>query len=160
MGVINQYKAIYPLENSFESEIKYINATSMEKAIQMISTEIGFEPKIISRQIDNILTEETKTTTISFEIKSYYKSNDGKIEISKCVAYPTSLNNCVRGSTVYMQSPNTYDFIEDNINVRYTFLKWVYENIEYMDNPQIFTLPLDETITNVTIQAIYEKTII
>lgn len=160
MGIINQYKAIYPLKNSFESEIRYINATSMEKAVQMISTEIGFEPKIISRQIDNILTEENKTTTISFEIKSYYKSNDEEIEIPKCVAYPASLSNCIRGSTVYMQSPNTYDFIENGINVRYTFLKWVYENIEYTDNPQIFTLPLDETITNVIIQAIYEKTII
>ena len=160
MAIINQYKAIYPIENSFETETLYINATSMEKAVQLISTEKGSEPKIISKQIDNILTESTSETAISFEIKSYYISDDEEIEIPNCIAYPTSLNNCTRGSTVYMQSPEYYEFVENEINVKYTFLKWVYNDIEYSENPQIFTLPLDESINLVTIKAIYEREII
>lgn len=40
MAIINQYKAIYPIINSrFENEDVYINATSMEKAVNMITSK-------------------------------------------------------------------------------------------------------------------------
>lgn len=73
MAIINQYKAIYPITNSrFENEDVYINTTSMEKAVNMITTEKGSEPMMISKIHDNVLTEPTEETTVAFEIKSYY----------------------------------------------------------------------------------------
>ena len=65
MAIINQYKAIYPIVNSrFENEDIYINATSMEKAVNMITTEKGSEPIMISKIHDNVLTEPTEETRL------------------------------------------------------------------------------------------------
>lgn len=157
MAVVNQYKAIYPIENSFENEIIYINATSMEKAIEMLKTEKAIEPKLISLQHENILTEFTEETFVNFEIKSYYNDGIDDVEIPQCTAYPTILTNCKRGDTLYMQAPN-YSFIENGIEVTYTFDKWMYEETEYTENPQIITIPLDESVTIMTVKAIYSKT--
>lgn len=159
MAIINQYKAIYPVENSrFENENVYINATSMEKAVNMITIEKGTEPKIISKIYENVLTEPTEETTVNFKITSYYIDFDTEeeIEIDECVAYPTELNSVVRGSTIYMQTPN-YTFTEDE-TIFYSFSKWIYNDIEYTNNPQIITVPLDESITEINVKAIYTKT--
>ena len=165
MAIINQYKAVYPLENTrFENEDVYINATSMEKAVSMITTEKGSEPIMISKIHDNVLTEPTEETTVAFEIKSYYidEESSEEIEVPNCVAYPTSVPSCTRGSTLYMQTPN-YSFKEEiegeEVTVSYIFEKWVYDEIEYTSNPQIFTIPLDEEISSVSIKAIYIRII-
>ena len=165
MAIINQYKAVYPLENTrFENEDVYINATSMEKAVNMITTEKGTEPILISKIHDNVLTEPTEETTVAFEIKSYYIDSETseEIEVPNCVAYPTSLPSCSRGSTLYMQTPN-YTFTEEvegqEVTVMYTFDKWLYNETEYTNNPQIFTIPLDESIQSVTVKSIYIRTI-
>ena len=165
MAIINQYKAIYPITNSrFENEDVYINATSMKKAVNMITTEKGSEPMMISKIHDNVLTEHTEETTVVFEIKSYYidDASGEEIEVPNCVAYPTSVPSCTRGSTLYMQTPN-YSFTEEvegeEVTVNYTFEKWVYDEIEYTNNPQIFTIPLNEEISSVSIKAIYTRTI-
>ena len=164
MSVINQYKAVYPIENTrFENEDVYINATSMEKAVNLISTERGAEPIIISKVRDNVLTEPTEETTVEFEIKSYYIDEESgeEIEVPNCIAYPTSIPNCTRGSTLYMQTPN-YSFVEEiegeGVTVNYAFEKWIYGEIEYANNPQIFTIPLDEEISSVSVKAIYTRT--
>ena len=165
MAIINQYKAVYPLENTrFENEDVFINATSMENAVKMITTEKGTEPILISKIHDNVLTEPTEATTVAFEIKSYYIDDVSgeEVVVDKCVAYPTSVPSCTRGSTLYMQTPN-YTFTEEvegqEVTVNYTFDKWLYNETEYTNNPQIFTIPLDEYIQSVTIKAIYTRTI-
>lgn len=165
MAIINQYKAIYPIINSrFENETYYINATSMEKAVDLIATAIGTDPIMISKIHDNVLTEPTEETTVAFEIKSYYINEESgeEIEVPNCIAYPTSVPSCTRGSTLYMQTPN-YSFKEEidgeEVTVNYIFEKWVYDEIEYTNNPQIFTIPLNEEITSVSIKAIYTRTI-
>ena len=165
MAIINQYKAIYPIANSrFENETYYINATSMEKAVDLIATAIGTDPIMISKIHDNVLTEPTEETTVTFEIKSYYIDEESgeEIEVPNCIAYPTSVPSCTRGSTLYMQTPN-YSFKEEidgeEVTVNYTFEKWVYGEIEYTNNPQIFTIPLNEEITSVSVKAIYTRTI-
>ena len=165
MAIINQYKAIYPIINSrFENEDVYINATSMEKAVNMITTEKGSEPIMISKIHDNVLTEPTEETTVAFEIKSYYIDEESgeEIEVPNCIAYPTSVPSCTRGSTLYMQTPN-YSFIEiveeEEITVNYTFKKWIYNETEYTSNPQIFTIPLDEEVSSVSVKAIYTRSV-
>ena len=164
MAIINQYKAIYPIVNSrFENEDVYINATSMEKAVNMITTEKGSEPIMISKIHDNVLTEPTEASTVAFEIKSYYIDEEsGEVEVPNCVAYPTSVPSCTRGTTLYMQSPN-YSFTEEvedeEVTVNYTFEKWVYGQTEYTNNPQIFTIPLNENISSVSIKAIYTRSV-
>ena len=165
MAIINQYKAIYPIINSrFENEDVYINATSMEKAVNMITTEKGSEPIMISKIHDNGLTEPTEETTVAFEIKSYYINEESgeEIEVPNCIAHPTSVPSCTRGSTLYMQTPN-YSFTEiveeEEITVNYNFKKWIYNETEYTSNPQIFTIPLDEEISSVSIKAIYVRTV-
>ena len=68
MAIVNQYKAVYPVKNTrFENEEIYINSTSMEKAVNMITTEKGTEPKIISKIHENVLTEPTSETTVDFD---------------------------------------------------------------------------------------------
>lgn len=165
MAIINQYKAIYPIINSrFENETYYINATSMEKAVDLIATAIGTDPIMISKIHDNVLTEPTEETTVAFEIKSYYINEESgeEIEVPNCIAYPTSVPSCTRGSTLYMQTPN-YSFKEEidgeEVTVNYTFEKWVYGEIEYTNNPQIFTIPLNEEVSSVSVKAIYTRTI-
>lgn len=165
MAIINQYKAIYPIANSrFENETYYINATSMEKAVDLIATAIGTDPIMISKIHDNVLTEPTEETTVAFEIKSYYIDEESgeEIEVPNCIAYPTSVPSCTRGSTLYMQTPN-YSFKEEidgeEVTVNYTFEKWVYGEIEYTNNPQIFTIPLNEEVSSVSVKAIYTRTI-
>lgn len=169
MAIINQYRAIYPVEKTyFETSETYVNATSMEKAVSMLNSQYGSEPIIISKIRDNVLTENPETY-VNFEIKSYYFDEDTQqeIEIPNCIAYPTSIPNAVRGNTVYLSAPN-YTFnelIEDDdeliedeeISVTYTFEKWIYDNEEFTDNPYVFTIPLDEEITEITIKAIYIK---
>lgn len=159
MAIINQYKAIYPITNSkFENEDVYINATSMEKAVNMITTEKGSEPKIISLTNENILTEVTEETTVDFTITSYYLDDDeNEVEVSDCIAYPTSLNDVTRGSTIYMQTPS-YTLTEDDTEVTYTFSKWVYDETEYTSNPQVITIPLDESVTTMAVKCIYTRT--
>lgn len=163
MAIINQYRAIYPVEKTyFETSETYINATSMEKAVSMLHTQYGSEPITISKIRDDVLTEITSETSVNFEIKSYYFDEDTQqeIEIPNCIAYPTSIPNAVRGNTVYLSAPN-YTFnelIEDEeISITYTFEKWIYDNEEFTDNPYVFTIPLDEGITEITIKAIYIK---
>ena len=165
MAIINQYKAIYPIVNSrFENEDVYINATSMEKAVNMITTEKGSEPIMISKIHDNVLTESTQETTVAFEIKSYYVDEESseEVEVPNCVGYPTSVPSCTRGSTLYMQTPN-YSFTEiveeEEITVNYNFKKWIYNETEYTSNPQIFTIPLDEEVSSVSLKAIYARTV-
>ena len=165
MAIINQYKAIYPIINSrFENETYYINATSMEKAVDLIATAIGTDPIMISKIHDNVLTEPTEETTVAFEIKSYYINEESseEIEVPNCIAYPTSVPSCTRGSTLYMQTPN-YSFKEEiegeEVTVNYTFEKWIYNETEYTSNPQIFTIPLDEEISSVSIKAIYTRSV-
>ena len=71
MAIINQYKVTYPSTvNNFESDSFYINATSMEKAVEMSTLEHGLEPTICTRIHDNVLTEVTSATTVNFQIKS------------------------------------------------------------------------------------------
>ena len=61
MAIVNQYKAVYNIENTpFEHENIYINATSMEKAVAMITTEKNEEPIIMSKTQENVLTEPTE----------------------------------------------------------------------------------------------------
>ena len=165
MAIINQYKAIYPIINSrFENEDVYINATSMEKAVNMITTEKGSEPIMISKIHDNVLTESTQETTVAFEIKSYYVDEESseEVEVPNCVGYPTSVPSCTRGSTLYMQTPN-YSFKEEidgkEVTVNYIFEKWIYNEIEYTNNPQIFTIPLNEEISLVSVKAIYTRSV-
>lgn len=165
MAIVNQYKAVYPIENTkFENEDIFINATSMEKAVNMITTEKGSEPILISKIHDNVLTEATEETTVSFEIKSYYidETSGEETEVSKCIAYPTSIPNATRGNTIYLSAPN-YSFTEEiegeEVTVNYTFKKWLYGEIEYTNNPQIFTIPLDEEISSVGIKAIYTRSV-
>lgn len=165
MAIINQYKAIYPIINSrFENETYYINATSMEKAVDLIATAIGTDPIMISKIHDNVLTEPTEETTVAFEIKSYYINEESgeEIEVPNCIAYPTSVPSCTRGSTLYMQTPN-YSFKEEidgeEVTVNYTFEKWVYGEIEYTNNPQIFTIPLNEEVSSVSVKAIYTRSV-
>lgn len=61
-----------------------------------------------------------------------------------------------------MQTPN-YSFTEEiegeEVTVNYTFEKWLYGEIEYTNNPQIFTIPLDEEISSVNIKAIYIRNV-
>ena len=97
-------------------------------------------------------------------VNSYYidEESSEEIEVPNCVAYPTSVPSCTRGSTLYMQTPN-YSFKEEiegeEVTVNYTFEKWVYDEIEYINNPQIFTIPLDEKVSSVSIKAIYTRTV-
>ena len=163
MAVINQYKATYPSTvNNFESDSHYINATSMEKAVEMATLQYGKEPTICTKIRENVLTEVTSSTTVNFQIKSYYIDEDTQqeIEVSKCVAYPTSIPNATRGNTVYLSSPN-YTFTEmineDEITITYTFEKWVIVNEEFTDNPHEYVIPLDESVTDIIIKAIYTK---
>ena len=136
----------------------------MEKAVNMITTENGSEPIMISKIHDNVLTEPTEETTVAFEIKSYYINEESgeEIEVPNCIAYPTSVPSCTRGSTLYMQTPN-YSFKEEiegeEVTVNYIFEKWVYDEIEYINNPQIFTIPLDEKVSSVSVKAIYVKSV-
>ena len=165
MAILNQYKAVYPIENTrYENEDVYVNATSMEKAVNMITLEKGKEPKMISKVYNNILTESTEETTVSFEIKSYYIDEESgeEIEIPQCVAYPTFIENCKRGDTLYMSCPNytfTEEIDEEEVTVNYTFDKWIYDLEEYPLNPQIFTIPLNEAISSITVKAIFTKTV-
>ena len=155
MSVINQYQITYPSEkNNFESDIFQINATSMEKAVEMAKLQYGKEPVICTKIHDNVLTEITSPTTVNFQIKSYYIENEQEIEIPNCVAYPTNIENAIRGSTVYLSSPD-YQFYEDDVLIMYTFDKWIYNNETLSDN--VFIIPLDESITEITLKAIYEK---
>ena len=159
MAEINQYKVTYPITiNNFESNSYYINATSMEKAVEMSNLEHGSEPTICARVHDNVLTEVTSATTVNFQIKSYYIDEDTQeeIEVPNCVAYPTSIPTAPRGNTVYLSAPN-YQFEEDDILRTYTFEKWVYNTDEFTDNPHEFVIPLDESVTNVVIKAIYNR---
>lgn len=159
MPIINQYKVTYPSTvNNFESNSYYINATSMKKAVEMSNLEHGSEPTICTRVHDNILTEVTSVTTVNFQIKSYYIDEDTQeeIEVPNCVAYPTSIPTAPRGNTVYLSAPN-YQFEEDDILRTYTFEKWVYNTDEFTDNPHEFVIPLDESVTNVVIKAIYNR---
>jgi len=165
MAIINQYKATYPSKvNNFESDNFYINATSMETAVKMANLQYGEEPTICTKIRDNVLTEVTSATTVNFQIKSYYIDEESgeEIEVPNCIAYPTSISACTRGSTLYMQTPN-YSFTEEvegeEVTVNYIFEKWIYDEIEYTNNPQIFTIPLDEEITSVSIKAIYTRTV-
>lgn len=164
MAILNEYKTTYPnTSNNFETDSFYINATSMEKAVQMATLQYGSEPTICTKIRNNVLTEITSETTVDFQIKSYYiDESSEEIEIPNCVAYPTSVPNCARGSTLYMQTPN-YSFAEEiegkEVTVNYTFEKWVYGQTEYTNNPQIFTIPLDEEITSVSIKAIYTRSV-
>lgn len=162
MAIINQYKATYPIANtSFQTNEVYVNATSMEKAVSLLNLRYENEPNIISKLRDNVLTEVTSETTVNFQIKSYYIDEDTQeeIEIPECVAYPTIISNAVRGNTVYMSAPN-YQFTEivnEEITRTYTFEKWIYDNEEYTNNPQEFVIPLDESVTTVTMKAIYTR---
>ena len=134
----------------------------MEKAVDLIATAIGTDPIMISKIHDNVLTEPTEETTVAFEIKSYYidKESGEEIEVPNCIAYPTSVPSCTRGSTLYMQTPN-YSFTEiveeGEITVNYTFKKWIYNETEYTNNPQIFTIPLNEEVNSVSVKAIYVR---
>lgn len=136
----------------------------MEKAVDLIATAIGTDPIMISKIHDNVLTEPTEETTVAFEIKSYYIDEESgeEIEVPNCIAYPTSVPSCTRGSTLYMQTPN-YSFTEiveeGEITVNYNFKKWIYNETEYTNNPQIFTIPLNEEISSVSIKAIYVRSV-
>lgn len=159
MAVINQYKGTYPSTvNNFESDYYFVNATSMEKAVNMLTTQYGKEPTIIAKLQDNVLTEVTSETNVNFQIKSYYIDEDTQqeIEVSKCIAYPTSIPNATRGNIVYLSAPN-YTFIENEISVTYTFEKWIINDEEFTDNPHEYVIPLDESVTDIIIKAIYTK---
>ena len=73
MAIVNEYKGRYPSEvNNFETDSFYVNATSMEKAVSMLTLEHGKEPTICTKIRDNVLTEITNETTVNIEVKSYY----------------------------------------------------------------------------------------
>ena len=61
-----------------------------------------------------------------------------------------------------MQTPN-YSFTEiveeEEITVNYNFKKWIYNETEYTSNPQIFTIPLDEEISSLSVKAIYTRSV-
>ena len=162
MAIINEYKATFPIKNtSWQTNTVYINATSMEKAVNMLTLEYGEEPTDCVRIRDNVLTEVTSATTVNFQIKSYYiDEEEQEIEVPNCIAYPTSLPTATRGNTVYLSAPN-YQFVEtedeEEITRTYTFEKWVYDGNEFTDNPHEFVIPLDESITDVIVKAIYSR---
>ena len=52
MAIVNEYKGSYPSEvNNFETDSFYVNATSMEKAVSMLTLEHGKEPTICTKII-------------------------------------------------------------------------------------------------------------
>lgn len=157
MAIINQYKTTYPSTvNTFECDTYFINATSMEKAVEMATLQYGKEPTICTKTQENVLTEVTSATTVNFQIKSFYIDEDTQeeIEVPNCIAYPTTIANATRGTTVYLSAP-TYQFEEDDVLRTYTFEKWIYNDTELENN--IFIIPLDESITDVIIKAIYTR---
>jgi hypothetical protein len=160
MAIVNQYKAVYPIENTkWENNFIYINATSMQKAIEMLNIQYGSEPTCISEIRKNVLTEVTLETTVSVNANSYYiDENENEIEIPLCVVYPSELTNVQRGNTIYFTAPN-YDFDETygEYEGKWKFVKWIYNNEDITDNPYVFTTPLDESIGVVNIKVIYEK---
>lgn len=159
MAVLNEYKATYPIENSFQNESVFINATSMEKAVSMLNSQYGKEPEFITKLHDNVLTEITDETTVNIEVKSYYIDEDTQqeVEIPPCIAYPTNVINAKRGNTIYFTAP-TYNLNEESGFLgEWTLDKWIYNTTESTDNPFIFTVPLDESITSILIKAIYKN---
>lgn len=159
MAVLNEYKATYPIENSFQNKSVFINATSMEKAVSMLNSQYGKEPEFITKLHDNVLTEITDETTVNIEVKSYYIDEDTQqeVEIPPCIAYPTNVINAKRGNTIYFTAP-TYNLNEESGFLgEWTLDKWIYNTTESTDNPFIFTVPLDESITSILIKAIYKN---
>ena len=162
MAIVNQYKATYPVENTtWQTNDVYINASSMEKAVNMLNTQYGSEPTIISKIRDNVLTEITDETTVSINATSYYiNDNEEEVPIPLCKVYPSEITNVKRGNTIYFTAP-TYTFDEEygELMGTWNLVKWIYNGEEFTDNPYIFTTPLDESVTDVEIKAIYSKII-
>ena len=157
MAVVNQYKANYPIKNSYQTDTVFINATSMEKAVNMLNTQYGSEPTFITKIHDNVLTEITDETTVSINADSYYiDDEEQEIPIPECKVYPTSISNVKRGNTVYFTAPN-YTFYEEDVPTIWILDKWIYNGEEFTDNPYLFTVPLDESITDIEIKVIYKK---
>lgn len=168
MAIVNQYKAVYNIENTpFEHENIYINATSMEKAVAMITTEKNEEPIIMSKTQENVLTEPTEETTVHIEAKSYYIDESGdepvEVEIPQCIVYPSLITEAKRGSTIYFVAPPYTFEVNDGtdepliITETWNLDKWIYNDIEYTDNPLPFTVTYNEAITEIIIKAIYKK---
>lgn len=160
MAIINEYKGSYPSKvNTFETDSFYVNASSMEKAVSMLTLEHGEEPTICTKIRDNVLTEITDETTVNIEVKSYYIDEDTQeeIEIPPCIVYPNIIENAKRGNTIYFTAP-TYNLDEESGFLgEWNLDKWIYNTTESTDNPFIFTVPLDESITSILIKAIYTK---
>ena len=79
----------------------------MEKAVNMITTEKGSEPIMISKIHDNVLTEPTEETTVAFEIKSYYIDEESGEEIE----VPAQ----TRGGTAYAGPADEKQEINDKV---------------------------------------------
>ena len=161
MAVVNEYKANYPIEHSYQTDTVFINASSMEKAVSMLNAQYGKEPNYIAKIRDNVLTEITNETTVNIQVKSYYinTETEEEVEIPPCVVYPTTVINAKRGNTIYFTAP-TYNLDEESGFLGEWYLdKWIYGETESTDNPYIFTVPLDESVTSVLIKAIYTKQI-
>lgn len=159
MAILNEYRATYPISNTtWQTENVYVNATSMEKAVNMLSSQYGNEPDVISKIRDNVLTEVTDATTVLFDIKSYYIDEDTQQEVlvSSCIGYPPLITNAQRGTTVYMTAPS-YQIEEEGVLRTYTFNKWIYGTEEWTDNPHMFVIPLDESVSQVTVKVIYDR---
>lgn len=161
MAIINQYKVTYPVENtSFEHENIYINATSMEKAINLITTEKGKEPLIASRIHDNVLTEPTSETTVTVNVISFYiNDEEEEVLIPECLVYPSHLTDVKRGNTIYFTAPS-YTFGEEyteELQGTWELDKWIYNEEEFTDNPYMFTVTYDESINEITVKAKYIK---
>ena len=158
MAVVNQYKANYPIKNSYQTDTVFINATTMEKAVNMLNIQYGSEPTFITKIHDNVLTEITDETTVSINTYSYYiDDEEHEVPIPECKVYPTNISNVKRGNTVYFTAP-TYTFDEySELMGTWNLVKWIYNGEEFTDNPYLFTVPLDESITDIEIKAIYTK---
>ena len=161
MAIINQYKAVYPIENTpFEHENICVNATSMEKAVNLITVEKGSEPLVVSLIHENVLTEPTAETSVTVNVISFYLNNEQEeVLIPECLVYPSHLTDVKRGNTIYFTAPS-YTFGEEyteELQGTWELDKWLYNEEEFADNPYIFTVTYDESVSEIMIKAKYIK---
>lgn len=142
--IINQYRAIYKNDKN-ENVIKYVNASSMIKAIELLNTDNG-EPINILLQEKNILTEENLSTTVNLKTICVDINDE---ELENCNVYPTELNDLNRGTTLYLTAVPQEE---------YQFVKWILPNEEEStDNPLFVTTTNDESITEINYKAIFKN---
>lgn len=154
MAVLNQYKGIFKINGTLETESICVNATSMGNAIKMLTLEKGKEPIYVSLNVENILTEYTEETFVDVYTKSVSIDEESGEEtlLSDCKIYPVTLLETKRGNSIYFSAPN-YDGEERT----YSFNRWILPNgEESTENPLFAIIPLDESIVDLTYKAVYD----